>query len=553
MINELKKARVKIDSILSGISPLFHGMGEYNYLFGYGIDPEQETTRGYPVGNIISPSVGYAYKTSSSFGGNTNNPIVWITSSTESSQGLYAYSAQGTLYTWNGAFQSGEEGGIIKPTESMTMAPGMVSYMDYIYLATPTTIARFGPVSATAPTLTNDYWNDSAGLGQARLTNTDYQSTTSLTYSNHAMHLHNDGYVYVADYASGIGLIHSFYITSAGVTTAAYADLILPPGYLPYDIKSFGTDLAIACSARQYNSGSEPLVTRGAVFLWDTVSENFYRQIDVPDSIVSALAIKNGELFILSGQRNLGVNVRKYLGGNSTQLIASLGKGWSPPRASAVAVNGNRIAFGSNRVVDNAIEGAYVIMVGYTNSDLPSTALNCTQQVSAIGDDYPEITNVNYFLSSLTAAGHPVVSWRSDGNGSGNKNGIDFWNSGSGLGNVNSIFKSKVFDVGSKFYIRRIRLPFPNGVPTDVEPTMGIQPYVYMDNASVVHSSASMPMINAFNYPATSMTPNGEKVVEFNDVNFLGYNNFYLEFRWANGSSVASMGLPITIDLDIYD
>ena len=521
MIRVLKKLKLSIGSILGGQSPTYYLSEADQFLLSVGIDPEKTYgTRAKANGGII-PTAMTSITSGTGLG---SSAPMWV-SSAQTSTGVMVYAASGTVYTYSNTFTApDEEGGIVKPTSGA--GNGMVVYGDYAYFATTTDIARFGPLSATAPRLTQNFWTGSDYLNKSALTNTTYPSTRNINYPNHTMHLHNDGAVYICDYANNQGMLHSFYIAQDGTeTTAVYQDLTLPPGQLPTDIESYGTDVAVTTSpAIDFSVGAVPRPSlSSSLILWDAVSgHNFYRNVPVNEAMCTAVVNKNGELHVWGGNLDQAVTLLKYLGGYSFQELAHLGEG-SPPLASAVDSLGNMVAWGGWATYPEAFAGAYTY--GYRNAKMPRNALNQILRISDSTNTLPVISCLKFLLRSA----YPVIGWRTDTTAS---YGIDRQTTGVTYA---SIFYTKVFNVGRPFSIRRIRIPLTAAVDAGTS----IIPIVYFDNEG---ASETLATINNTNYP------NSDKIIDYTDLAIGGTKDFFIRFTFQGTTEV---GFPPEIDIEL--
>jgi len=499
--------------------------GEDQYQDAIGIDPEAIGSVGGVTGRTlgaIMPTFQETVLTTTTLG----EAPMWVTGAARTT-GVFVYGSSGTVYTLSNTLSlDGDQGGIVKPTSGV--GNGMAYYNDYIYLSTPTNIFRFGRLSATAPTLSN-YWI--TGLSNSALTNSDYPSTRNITYPNHVLHPHNDGKLYIADYESSDtldiphgGLIHWLKTNSLGTeATSAFAELTLPPGFMPTAIESYGTDLAILCTPQAiFSGGAIPKSGESALFLWDTVSESYYRNIPIKESMATAMKNKNGELFILAGNIDTDCKLLKYLGGDSFQTLAVINSG-SPPPQSAIEIFGNMICWGGN--VSNPIVAAGVYSYGY-RSGLLKPALHMPMRIKDASNTLPIVSCVKSILRSP----YPVVGWRTDTSA---EYGLDKIASS---GTQSSRWRTKVYNIGKRFRIIRIRVPLQETVLTGDSIVLT----VYTDTES---SSTTLQTINATNFP------NSEKLIDYNSLSIVGYSNFYIDFSFS-GTNRQGLGLPITIDIE---
>lgn len=515
-MNKLQKLQLQISSILGGQSSLWDSAEEGEYLTSIGIDPELVQGSLVKPAGIISPSLYADFTTL------LDSAPMWI-SGAQTSSGVYVYGANGSVFSY-GTILLDED---VRGTPTSGAGNGMVVYNDYVYLATATNISRLGRVSLTGPTISNDYWVST--LGMSALTNSDYPVSRDVTYPNHVLHAHTDGRVYVLDYDGRNGRLHSFTTDSDGTNgTATFNDMTLPPGLMPMDIKSYGTDLAILCTPQgTWVSGSIPRSSSCVLAFWDgTPGNRAYRYVRINDAIATALANKNGELFVFSGAVDRGVNIQRYLGGYSFETVASLPEGTSPP-AGAVDTIGNMLAFGGFVTTPTAAAGVFTL--GYRNAKLPSQALNFIARTSNTSDSLPVVSALRFILQ----AQNPVFGWRTHTTAN---YGFDKLTSS---GTLDDYFRSKVFQIGQRFIIRRIRIPLSAPMQSGVI----ITPTLSVDNQSV---TTALTTINATNYPSN------ERMIDMQNLAIEGFSNFYLQLAFT-GTVHTGVLLPITFDLDIID
>jgi hypothetical protein len=209
-----------------------------------------------------------------------------------------------------------------------------------------------------------------------------------------------------------------------------------------------------------------------------------------------------------------------------------MGEG-TPPPAGAVDVLGNMIAWGAYGTVPTTFAGVFA----YGYRGIPGNAMNCIMRISDTTDTYPVVSALKFVNPS---SGYPLVGWRTDTSAS---YGIDRYATDTAHG---AIFKTKVFQVGSQFNIRRIRIPLAGYVSADTV----ITPTVYLDDEI---TSQALPVINRDNYP------NQDRIIDYTDLAIGGLDNFYIGFVWSSTTSNATsndrVGLApnITIDTEAYD
>lgn len=525
-----------IDSILGGQSPVFHEGSKGQFLTSLGIDPEA-SVQNKPSGSILP--VGY--KTFSSAGVVSGYPMWIVTDPTLFK--IWVYCNNGAFVKYDGDFTN-QTGLTAIPSGA---GNGMAYFQDYIYLATPTQVYRYGPLSGSpaisAALIANgqllDNWD--AGTTDTLLTDTTYIATRNVTFPNHAMHVHGDGFLYLCDYSAnsvlGKGLIHRIGTTAAGANSgSSYNVLDLPPNIKPYAIKSFGTDLAIIGSSA--GSGVTTNTGKSYLYLWDCVSDSFYREIELPTFFVTAMVNVNGNLRIFGGTQDKGYQIYEYSGGyNVTQLWDS--QDGTPPFAGAVDAFGHRMVWGTYSAsygLGPTTDVAYVMAYGYQNERLGKSVVHnigATDTLTAL----PVITALKFTQQQLRTK-YPIIGWGTDG-------GIRAL-SQTGITTNNSVFRSQAYEIGKPFKIRDIRV----ALSAAVDSTVTITPTLYYDDLSV---SKVLPVINNTNYPSvTSLRIQSLEIEQAATAGYVGTNNFCLEFAFL-GSALTGIQLPVQITVETLD
>lgn len=104
-------------------------------------------------------------------------------------------------------------------------------------------------------------------------------------------------------------------------------------------------------------------------------------------------------------------------------------------------------------------------------------------------------------------------------------------------------WRSAVYQIGRDFDVMEIRLP----IHPDMTTNMSIIPVLYFDNED---SNSVGTTLNSTNYS------NSERLITLTGKNFgnavHGRQNFFLELQF-QGSALAVVGLPITIEVDIEE
>ncbi len=533
-----------LENIEGGISPTLFGpqpKGTYN--FALGIDPDLRanplSAANPKTGGAITPS-GFTKFSST---GLTGYPL-WMLADPKDSL-IYVYSSSGNFLSYTDALAS--ETALSTPTSGA--GNGMAYYNNYIYLATPTNISRYGPLDGT-PSLTNTVWTGATFMNDANkvLTNSTYPTIKQAALPNHAMHVHTDGFLYICDVIStsyattavqGKGVLHRIVtkkVTAEGDTNngSAYDVLELPFGYVPVAIQSYGTDLAIL-GIRQINDTLMTL-SRGsaAVFLWDTFAAIPYKQIPIPDPLGSALFNNNGKLYVFSGNTANGVRVSVYDGGDSFRQVAFLEQGITPFQGAVDAWE-DRLVFGGQVVYPTA--AAVVFALGSKNQAVDKNALHCIARTSG-GVSTPVVTCLKYIpfgVNSAQSSGNinpmPLIGW-----GDSTLKGIDTYSTAA---TVSSQFSWKV-DIGRPFSLRSIRVPLAKVVASNT----AVAPTFYVDNRT---SSTVPSAINNTNF-------SGNTVIGYKrpELAIIGQENFELVFEWSNTDPISLM-LPIEVELDVFD
>lgn len=506
------KQTLTISSVIGGISPSYYAQTEGQYLGGFAIDPNSAVSD--KIGGHISPTAYVA------FSGTTkvNSAPMWILTNPKNNL-IYSYLANGKLISYSNVLGSETLVG----TATSGAGNGGAYYNNYIYLFTPTDASRYGPLN-NSPSLTNTVWTGATLGSQTALANTSYLSG----YPNHAAHEHF-GSLYFCDFKNGQGLIHRITTkktTDEGDTNdnSAYNVLDLPFGFMPTDIESFGEDLIISAVQTTDNITKQG---PSMLFLWNTIDPAPYRKIPMQDALVTAMLNNNGVIHIFGGTAGVGAKHYSYKGGYSVTLEDSLPLG-SAPAAGAVDAIGNRVIWPGITRAGYVTSAPAVMAKGYTDPQLPSTALNCIIQSGSSGAT--SITALKYIWqdSGLT----PRIILGSNGSIPALEQ--------TGSGGVNHSVFAYLFNIGKPFTIRRIRIP----LTTAVSSTTSIAARVYCDqptNPTVYDFST----INQANFDTKWAVALSKDAVR-------GENHFIVQFTF-NGTDGNALALPILIDIDTFD
>lgn len=525
----------KIENILGGQSPTIFFRNEGQFLSSAGIDPDLAFP-GSPFTNRASGAIapiGYAAFS----GAAVNGAPMWIITNPKNNL-VYTYLASGRLISYSSVLGSETEIG----TPTSGAGNGAVYYNNYIYLMTPTDVSRYGPLNGT-PALTNTVWTGATLGTQTALNNTAYLSS-GVSYPNHAAHVHTDNALYFCDFVpntgaagnAGKGIIHkikTIKVIDEGDTNdgSLYNALDLPFGYMPMDIESYGTDLAIVAIQTIDSTVHQG---QSAMFLWDTISDSFYRQVPITDPLVSAIFNRNGRLHVFSGNSNNGFRVSQYLDGYSFQTLDFFEEGYSP-FAGAVDGYGDRITFGG--VTTEPVNAAVAFSLGYKSPHLPPNARHVPVRTSSSSSATGKaVTSLKYVTQASGIYPRIVIGYK-DSYGSV----LDKIS-----GAATSVFRSEIFVVERPFSISRIRIPLSDAVGANTT----IVPKLYFDNGTTTKTLAT---INNTNYSGNRIV--NYKAQEIEETATSGYNgqhNFFIEFTMSGSDNIHIL-LPIEITVTILD
>jgi len=535
----------KVKSILGGQTPTLYFRTEGQFQSSLGIDPDI----GLPGNPFSLKQTGAIAPTNYTefSGAAVDDATMWLITNPRNAL-IYAYLSDGLSATNSGALISysesfASETDIGTPTSGS--GDGAAYYNNYIYLATPTDISRYGPLTQGAgPNIINAIWTagtpltaTGGGLNLTTLTDTTYPTYQSIPWPNHSMHVHLDGVLYFCDVSNGQGIINKISTTiSSGIEGAvdsttiasAYNVLDLPFGYLPTDIASYGLDLAIVASQMD-NTNTTLIPGKSAMFLWDTFSSTFYQQIPIDYPFTTAIHNRNGQLHIFSGMGgdDRGFVVSKYLGGYSWQEIDFFEEG-HPPYAGGVDAFGGRMVFGS-AVTDPATAGT-VHSLGYKNPKLPRNARHSMARISGSGAS-PVVSSVKYLQQASGSFPRVVIGWKD-----GSAQGID--NLG---GTPNSIFRTELFTVDRPFVIDRIRIPLSEAVGANT--TIGV--VIHYDRGT---TTKTLNTINNTNFTKSERVINfkAQEIEQATTAGYQAQHDYFINFT-LTGSDDCIILLPIEI------
>jgi len=515
---------VTINQIFRGwsASEYFGGDGTYNASIA--IDPDlpiistDVRTSGFAV------PVGYAKFS----GANVTSAVIRLINNPKNTL-TYAVTTDGKLISYSSSFASETVIG----TVTGSVATWAEYYNNYIYIFTPTNVARYGPLS-NSPTLTNTVWTGATLGTQVALTNTTYPTLRGVSIPNHVAHVHGDNSLYFADFINGQGMLHRINTkkttdegdTNGTTVPSGYNVLDLPFGFYPTSICSYGSSVMVI---GVYTTDTTINQGKSAFVLWDptdTVSF-FLGPIPLPDPLATASINVGGIVYLWTGNAQNGVRLSTYQGGSSTQDVVYQEEGL-PPLQGAVDALGNRVVWGGFST--NPSTGAVVWAYGSKDSRLP-VGLHCVAKGSGAGTS-PLTTSIKYIQQSSNIT-PKVVMASTDGTG----NQIDQYSTSATLA-------SKIrfmLNIGTQFDIRKIKIPLAGAVDANTT----IIPTLYFDDRS---TSKALTTINNTNFPSK------RKIVysgtELKDT--LAFNNVILELAWT-GTNPLPVAFPITMTLDIKE
>lgn len=505
------KFKIKIDSVLNGMGASYWGRRGGSYLNGLAIDPGYGTSAlmSKPSGAIMP--VKYSALTTTTI----TAPVNWIITNPRDSK-IYCYQGNGRLTSFSNVLTAET----LAATATFSSGNGAAYYNDYLYLATDTDLSRYGTLSGGAPAITNNVWSGATLGALTLLTNTAYPANIP----NHPMHAHVDNRLYFGDYANGQGMVHFVKTTYAGVNDGStYNALDLPFGYAPTDIESYGNDLAILA----IQVGTDNIIRQGksALFLWDTFSESFYRQVDIQDSYATSMINDNGYLYIFHGSLN-DMRMSVYAGGYTLQPLFHY-----PSQLTATAgtldAMGSRIVF-SGQYSESAT--GCVFARGYHSWSLPRDAVN-----NIMKSPSSRVSAVKLYKQDTGLKPRMLVGYTDDSSVYGVA-AIDT------TGGDGATFQSDYYEIGAPFDIQRVEysLTGPIAAGTLIDTNMVI-------DANTNYASAFVQVSQA-NFPTVAEYLGGRQFIKQEPKGIMGFNGFQLGLTF-NGSVSESVGvaLPITI------
>lgn len=518
-------------SVLSGWTPTSYIGDDSSFKASIGVDPDLPVGTDTRASGIMTPS-RYEKFSGTEF---TGAPL-WIMANNKTNNTV-VYTSDGKLHSFNSsiAMRTADEASVSFPiTITGGAGNGGFFYNNFYYLCEATDISQYGGMDqGVSIAKTENVWTG-AKFGKSALTNTTYPTIQGIPIPNHPSHVHTDNSAYIGDVVAGQGVIHRMNTkkvtiegdTNGTVVPSAFNALDLPFGYYPTDIESYGTDVVIAAirtTDSTINQGS------AALFFWDpTNTDTFYRQLSLPDPLVTALKNINGILYCWTGNASSGVRLSKYIGGETIQEVTYQEDG-VPPFAGAIDALGSRIAWGSQ--TSYPASTASVMAYGSKNDSLPKGLHNIVRSTSS--GTTQNVTAIAYVQQANNISPRLIVGW-SDASAKG----LDKFSTTAAY---NSVLRTKPLNINQRFVAKKLIIPVANTV--DANTTVTIKAYIDDESTSV-----TLPVINNTNYP-------GKRKVLFKAADLTtvtGENNLILDITWT-GTTQCPVLLPINIWLDIAE
>ena len=385
-----------------------------------------------------------------------------------------------------------------------------------------------------ASLITDNVWKGATLGSLTALKNTLYPTFRGMKIPNHWGYVHGDNSLYFCDFVNGQGIInriHTMKVTNEGDTNdttvpSAYNVLDLPFGFYPTTMTNFGTDVIILGN---YSSDITTNQGNASFILWSPInSDTFYLgPVELSDPFATAVQNVNGQIYIWSGNGQNGYRLSRYVGGDATNDIALFEEGF-PPFAGAVDSIGNKLIWGAWTTTPST--GSCVMAYGSKDIRLNTGVQNIIKTTSSGAN--PIVTALKYVQQDSNIQPKAIVAWHD-----GSAQGLDKY---SATGTLASVLRW-TFNIGQKFNIQRIRIPFGGAVAANTT----ITPTIYFDDLS---SSQAPTVINNTNYP-------GSRKIIYKQPelgNYIGENNLTLEFVWT-GTNPLPIAFPIKIVVDLKD
>lgn len=524
----MAKFVIKIESILGGQSSLTYFGKPGQFKNSLAIDPDSEATTGdNRAGGLLTPTPSTKLSAFGAGSGIDDEPL-WMQTNPKDDN-VSVYDRAGKIYSIPLATYSISDRNNGVALSSST-GNGMEYYDNYMYFAKNTDICRLGPLNGVN-TIVETYWTST--LSKSPLGNgVTYPSPKIGTskYPNHPMHRHVDGKLYIGDVmagngaSTGKGAVHFIKTTKTTVegdtnNGSTYNALDLSYGVWPTDIESYGIDLAISGFEGSTSVGNTT-GKKAKIYFWDTTSDSFYKEVELPDPMCSALENVNGVLYTFSGNPgDLGVRICRFVGGYSFEEIAYLEDSQLPfPGATSHLLS--RVLFGGHSASMGNYGSLYAL--GSKIGGISSGLFNIMRSSTPVGTG---VTVTSVAVPENTDFVNPtyLIGWRD-----GNEYGVDRNATTYGIAK----WISENYRIGKEFEIQEIRIPVAQAIAADM--TVAVK--ILVDNES---TSTTVGTINNTSYSASE-----RQIVMRPSVR--GKHDFELAFDWS-GTALLSLGLPIEI------
>lgn len=330
----------------------------------------------------------------------------------------------------------------------------------------------------------------------------------------------------ITDSSTGAAVANGTTLEGAGNNGSTYGALDLPYGFKPVDIESYGTDIAILAF-----QGTGGYFHQGVsmVFFWDTVSNSFYNEAPIPDTLGTALLNDNGTLYVFaSNGANTYCSTYKYLGGQAFQKMDTKrnATATTSPFASAVESINGRITFST---------GHEIRAIGYTRPGLLGKAKNNVA-----------VEPNNKFIGGLKF-GAVAGSEFAGGLLYGSATGL-MQVTANGSTALSSEWRSEPFYVGKPFRVLGVRFPFTGPMEANVT----ITPSIICDQDQTWSGEASgLPVMNSTNYPTTDDSRG--TVADMAPIDAWGFHTFHLKLVFTGTNAGFGINMPIEIEIEIFD
>ena len=548
-----KDFTIRIESILGGISEYRNFAAKDEFMESLGIDPDLPeavfVADASALGKNFKPS-GYIRPVSlSQVNSTTVSAPMWM-ETTPKDQLLYVYDADGSVYTVD--FPNSTFTGLTDLNDGGTASGNGLRYYDnYIYAARDTTIARYGPLDGTA-VWTDDYWATTLSL--TALVNTTYPTLVvgTVRLPNHILHRHNDGKLYITDVVGNQGFLH--YIATTKTTVegdtndgSTYQKLDFPFGYWPTAIESYGTDLVIALYEGSNVAGY--IQKPAKIAFWDTVAENYYKIIDIPDPLITAMKFDQveGVLYIFSGQPgSFGTRISKFIGGYSFQQVKLIDDS-EPPFPGAIDGILNKIFFGGTvrSVITTPSSTRNSIPCTWSLGSILSGLKKPLHNVaSTIQGDIGEITSLKLVKQQGISYLRPLVGYYTGLNSGFIDSEDDSDTEILNAVNFDSVWRSQKYVIGQPFKLKKITF----SVTSPPNDNTVISPNLYLDGADSDADIITFNDIDSAYNPNVTTQGKNKRIVLRSPNPILGYHDFFLELVFSGATTVVqSVKLPIII------